>query len=162
MKQLEDDVVEAFRLIPTFGLVVIAADAIRRKDIHPRGTIPGVDDGCLGLPVKNPFSDPSVNAGIKWPDDVVLAPPDIEHLIIRTGAQTYGEFLDRVRPLIDAHLYRQAFILLVTAVDSFLDRRGFDGTLGQRFSEVKKQRIVPVDLDRDMQEIIQRRNDVAA
>jgi hypothetical protein len=93
--------------------------------------------------------------------DMIWPPSNIMHLISQTGAKTMEEFLDRIAPAMEKHLDRQVFILLTTALDSFLERKGFHGTLGKRFSLVKSAKSIPADLDNDMHEIIQRRNDIA-
>jgi len=90
-----------------------------------------------------------------WP------PNEIFHIIQQTGAKTMGEFLDRIAPTLAKHLDRQVFILLTTALDSFLERHGFHGTLGRRFNAVKGTRTIPQNIDCDMQEVIQRRNGIA-
>jgi hypothetical protein len=150
MEQLEIDVVEAFRLIPTFGIACHAAEMFRR--CYPQH-LKTAFDGLL--PVQDTAEQRSSIREFSWPSN------EVRFLIERVGGGTTEEFLSTVPFMVQTHLNRQVFILLTTALDSFLDRHGFSGTLGQRFGDLKNKRTVGAELDCDMREVIERRNDVA-
>jgi hypothetical protein len=150
MKQFEDDLVDAFRLIPTLGMVHLADQLFRT---HYKDKL---NFGFIGImPSEDTPAEREATKHMLWP------PNEILHIIQQTGAKTMGEFLDRIAPTMEKHLDRQVFVLLTTALDSFLERNGFHGTLGRRFSDVKGARSIPANVDCDMQEVIQRRNDIA-
>jgi hypothetical protein len=150
MKQFEDDLIDAFRLIPTLGMVH-TADQLFRAHYGEK-----LKWRFIGLmPSEDTPAEREATKDMIWP------PNDILPLIVQTGGRTMEEFLDRIRPAMEKHLDRQVFILITTSLDGFLERQGFHGTLGMRFSKVKAAKSVPPDLDNDMQEIIQRRNDIA-
>src|SRR5439155_27214385 len=85
----------------------------------------------------------------------------IRPLIERVGSGTVLEYLDKVVPLSREQLPKQLFILLTTALDSFLDRGNFTGTLGRKFRAVQGNIAIPAQLEADLHEVIQRRNDTA-
>jgi hypothetical protein len=150
MKQFEDDLVDAFRLIPTFGMAHLAEQFFREQHKDKLNWA-----FCGLLPSQDTPEQRESTKHTIWP------PSRIRHLIDRTGTKTMGEFLDRVVPTMEKHLNKQVFVLLTTALDSYLDRMGYHGTLGRRFNLLKDAKHVPADLGSNMQEVIQRRNDIA-
>lgn len=83
MKQFEDDLVDAFRLIPTLGLVHLAGNLFREvyKD--------KLNFRFIGImPSEDTAAERAATNDMLWP------PNEIVHLILQTGAKTKGEFLD--------------------------------------------------------------------
>lgn len=94
---------------------------------------------------------------------VVWPPKNIWTLIESVSAPTAVEYINKVLPDFLNELPRQVFILLTVALDDFLGRKGHTGTLGQRFYDIRKKinMKLPTNVDAGIQELIQRRNDVA-
>ncbi len=150
MNQLEKDIIDAFRLYIISGLVSLADDIIR---VHNPHMLSCIFEGLL--PSKDTEAQRESTKHTSWP------PANIIPLIERVGSRTVLEYLDKTVPLFREQLPKQLFILLITALDSFLDRRNFTGTLGQRFGAVQSKIVVPAQLEADLHEVIQRRNDTA-
>ena len=71
------------------------------------------------------------------------------------------QYVDKALPLVRRELPKQVFILLTAALDDFLERHGFSGTLGQRYVAVRSAINIPGPLNASVEEVILRRNDVA-
>ncbi len=92
----------------------------------------------------------------------LLPPIGIRPIIESLGADTFREAVEKVVPAYNKMQGRLIFILLVAALDDFLERHDFKGTLGGRLQAVLS--LYPALLTEpildDIHEIIQRRNDV--
>jgi hypothetical protein len=144
VKQLEQEITAAFRLVPAFGLAFNTRDwmtAIQPKYLNYtfQGLIP---------------DPPDPNSKTELP------PANILPLIKALGTKTMGEFLNDLEGCMDL-IHKNVFMLTVTAFDSFLERRGFKGTLGVKYRAMEKAVTLRPELNAGLQEIIQRRNDVA-
>jgi hypothetical protein len=150
VKELEKDIIDTFRLYTVSGLVSFAEDNFRTSYSHMLShTFEGL------LPSQDTQAQRESTKHTVWP------PANIRHLIEKVGSGTVLEYLDKAIPLFREQLPRQLFILLTTALDSFLERRNFTGTLGKRFGAVQKKILIPPQLEADLHEVIQRRNDTA-
>jgi len=150
MNQLEKDIIDTFRLFTVNGLINLGDSFFRSNNKH---MLSYTFDGLL------PAQD--TEAQRESTKDTIWPPANIRPLIEAVGSGTVLEYLDKVVPLSNEQLPKQLFILLTTALDSFLERRGFSGTLGQKFHAIQKSISVPAQIEADLHEIIQRRNDTA-
>jgi hypothetical protein len=148
LQQLENDIVAAFRLLTTPGLLSLgarAADQMKVRHFLWEGLV----------------SKPETEAQKQSSLDFVNPPADIEPIIIRVGAATFGEYIDTVLPEFKATAPRITFLLLTFAIDGFLERKGLSGTLGAKLHRARGTlgNQLPLQLWYDVIEFLRRRND---
>jgi hypothetical protein len=136
MKQFEADLIDALALDLLTGIIVVTVGEYYRE--HP-----GELEGSWHL---QPRQDVSA----------------IRHILEAVNVPTLKEFFGTfVGKRFMPQMSRTVCTLCVTAFDSFLERHGGSGTLGNKLGWLKQTFRIPQELEDNMCELISRRNDVA-